>query len=72
MVGFLASAGPAIHIIYEPTWDGLVQLKKRGIKIRVVTDITSSNITYCKKLMDVCELCHLDGVRTNFAIVDGR
>jgi two-component system sensor histidine kinase VicK len=72
MVGSLDSAGPAIHIIYEPIWDGLVQLKKRGIKIRVVTEITSGNIAYCKKLMDVCELRHLDGVRTNFAIADGR
>lgn len=72
MVGSLDSAGPAIHIDYEPIWTGLVKLKEKGVKIRVVTEITSSNITYCKKLMDVCELRHLDGVRTNFAIADGR
>ena len=72
MVGSLDSAGPAIYILYEPIWAGLIQLKKSGVKIRVVTEITSNNITYCKELMDVCELRHLDGVRTNFAIADGK
>jgi hypothetical protein len=56
--GSLDSAGPATHILYESIWNGLFQLKKIGIKIRVVIEITSSNITYCKKLMDVCELRH--------------
>ena len=72
MVGSLDNAGPAIHVIYEPIWAGLVQLKEKGVKIRVVTDATPDNITYCKKLMEVCELRHLDGVRTNFAIADGK
>src|SRR5206468_1831754 len=26
----------------------------------------------CKKLMEVCEIRHLDGVRTNFGIADGK
>jgi two-component system sensor histidine kinase VicK len=72
MVGSLDNVGPAIHVIYEPIWAGLVQLKEKGVKIRVVTDATPDNITYCKKLMEVCELRHLDGVRTNFAIADGK
>lgn len=70
--GSIDNAGPAIHVIYEPIWDGLVRLKEKGVKIRVVTEITSDNISYCKKLMEVCELRHLDGIRTNFAIADGK
>jgi hypothetical protein len=70
--GSFENAGPAIHVIYEPIWDGLVRLKERGVKIRGVTEITADNISYCKKLMEVCELRHLDGVRTNFAIADGK
>ena len=50
----------------------MLQLKETGVKIRVVTEITPDNITYCKKLLEVYELRHLDGVRTNFAIVDGK
>jgi two-component system sensor histidine kinase VicK len=70
--GAFDNAGPAIHVIYEPIWNGLVQLKEKGVKIRGVTEITSDNVSYCKKLMEVCELRHLDGVRTNFAIADGK
>jgi hypothetical protein len=71
MEGSMDNAGPAIHVI-GPIWDGLVHLKDRGVKIRGVTEITSDNVSYCKKLMEVCELRHLDGVRTNFAIADGK
>jgi two-component system, OmpR family, sensor histidine kinase VicK len=70
--GSFDNAGPAIHVIYEPIWNGLVRLKEKGVKIRGVTEITPDNVSYCKKLMEVCELRHLDGVRTNFAIADGK
>jgi hypothetical protein len=65
-------AGPAIHVLYEPIWTGLVSLKERGVKIRTVTEITTDNICYCKKMMEVSEIRHLDGVRTNFGISDGK
>jgi hypothetical protein len=55
-----------------PIWISLVQLEKKGVKVRIVTEITLDNIIYCTKLLDVCELRHLDGVRTNFGIDDGR
>ena len=70
--GSFDNAGPAIHVIYEPIWNGLVRLKERGVKIRGVTEITPDNVSYCKSLMEICELRHLDGVRTNFAIADGK
>ncbi|MGN6708488.1 MAG: hypothetical protein ACTHKF_03990, partial [Candidatus Nitrosocosmicus sp.] len=66
------SEGPAIHVLYEPIWDGLVSLKKRGVKIRGVTEVTPNNISYCKKLTEISELRHLDGIRTNFGIADGK
>jgi hypothetical protein len=72
MEGSMDNAGPAIHVIYEPIWNGLVHLKERGVRIRGVTEITPDNVSYCKKLMEVCELRHLDGVRTNFGIADGK
>lgn len=72
MEGSFDNAGPAIHVIYKPIWDGLVQLKEKGVKIRCVTEVTTDNISYCKKLLEVCELRHLEGVRTNFAIADGK
>jgi len=47
---------------------GLYELKKRNVKSRFVTDITKDNIKYCKELMQISELRHLDGVKGNFSI----
>ncbi|HEY6534711.1 MAG TPA: HAMP domain-containing sensor histidine kinase [Candidatus Nitrosocosmicus sp.] len=63
--------GPAI-LLYEPVWTSLLNLKKRGIKIRCVTEVKSENIVYCKKIQKICDLRHLDGVRTNFGIADNK
>jgi signal transduction histidine kinase len=70
--GSLDNTGPAMMVLYEPIWSGLVLLKEKGIKIRGVTEVTPNNINYCKKLMEVGEYRHLDGIRTNFGIVDGK
>ena len=70
--GAVDKDGPIINVIYEPIWTSYISLKKRGIKIRFVTEVTSNNFLYCKKLLEVCELRHLDGIRTNFGIADGK
>ncbi len=70
--GSIDKDGPALNVLYEPIWTGYISLKKRGIKLRGVTEVTVDNIQYCKKLMEVGGLRHLDGVRTNFAIADGK
>jgi hypothetical protein len=62
--------GPALTVLYEPIWSSVVSLKERGINIRFVTEVTSNNISCCKKMMEVSELRHLDGIRTNFGIAD--
>ncbi len=41
---------------------------KRGIKLRYLTEITKENLPYCKQLMNVVELRHLDGIKGNFAV----
>ncbi|HEY0579336.1 MAG TPA: HAMP domain-containing sensor histidine kinase, partial [Candidatus Nitrosocosmicus sp.] len=70
--GSVDKAGPAIHVLYEPIWTSLVSLKERGVRIRSVTEVTIDNISYCKKLVEISELRHLEGVRTNFGIADGK
>jgi two-component system sensor histidine kinase VicK len=70
--GSIDKDGPALNVLYEPIWTGYISLKKRGIKLRGVTEVTVDNIQYCKKLMEVGEFRHLDGVRTNFGIADGK
>jgi two-component system sensor histidine kinase VicK len=56
----------------EPIWIGLVQLKSRNVVIRIVTEITKENIFYSKKLSEVVELRHLDGIRSSFGVADRK
>jgi len=60
-----------MHVTTEPIWNGLNQLKEKGVKLRVVTEITDDNISYAKKMMQIAEVRHLKGVRSSFGIADG-
>ena len=76
---FLNSAEVSMDICADYTWPsvvmgvevykkGLYDLKTRNVKSRFVTDITKENIEYCKELMQISELRHLDGIKGNFGI----
>lgn len=39
-------------------------------KFRYITKIKEDNIRYCKELMKVGQVRHLDGIRTNFVVTD--
>jgi sugar-specific transcriptional regulator TrmB len=46
-----------------------LRTKKRGVKLRYITEITKENLSYCKQLLTVVdELRHLDGIKGNFYI----
>jgi two-component system, OmpR family, sensor histidine kinase VicK len=79
IIRFLNSAEVSMNICADYTWPsvamsvevfkkGLYDLKARNIRSRFVTDITKDNIEYCKELMQISELRHLDGIKGNFAI----
>ena len=54
-----------IHVLKEAFLDA----KKRGVRLRYVTEITKDNVSYCKRLKTmVDELRHLDGIKGNFYI----
>src|SRR5690348_4245219 len=46
----------------------LIDAQARGIRIRFITEITKDNLFYCKQLMEIGELRHLDGVQGNFGV----
>jgi hypothetical protein len=66
------SNGLAAFIPIEPMRNAAYDLKKRGVKMRWITEITRENIPYCMEVMKFAELRHLDGIRGNFAVHDGR
>lgn len=44
--------------------------ERRNIIIRFITEITSDNFPYCKEIMKIGKVRHLDGVKGNFGISD--
>jgi signal transduction histidine kinase len=51
------------------TIEVLLNFKKRGIKLRYITDITKDNISYCKELMKFADdIRYLDGIKGNFML----
>jgi len=60
-----------MHVTTQLIWDGLNRLKEKGVKLRLVTEITNDNIYYAKKMMEIAEVRHLKGIRSSFGIADG-
>src|SRR5215469_1099916 len=61
---------PALAFDIESISKSLADIKvKRGIRVRVLTEITSENISYCKQLaVLVDELQHTDGIKGSFYV----
>ncbi|MGA9152438.1 MAG: histidine kinase dimerization/phospho-acceptor domain-containing protein, partial [Candidatus Nitrosopolaris sp.] len=38
------------------------------MKLRYITEITTENISYCKELMKIADVRHLDGIKGNFMV----
>lgn len=66
------SLGPYVIVTTEPIWNKVIELKEREVKIRFLTEITKDNIPYCKEFIKIAQVRHFDGVRVNFAILDGK
>ena len=60
---------PSIVVKIREYRDGYNDIRVRGGKIRVFTEITKDNVAYCKELMKIVdELRHLDGVKGGIAV----
>ena len=46
----------------------LQDIKRRRVKSRYIVEITKDNLPYCKELMKIDELRHLQGIKGKFAI----
>lgn len=63
---------PASLLSSKMVWDKCLELRNRGVKIRTITEITTKNIAYCKRMVERMELRHLDDIRGNFSISDRK
>jgi signal transduction histidine kinase len=62
---------PVSAITIEPVWKCAVEMMRRGVKSRCITEVTKDNISYCKEIGKEAELRHLDRVKGSFTVVDG-
>jgi two-component system, OmpR family, sensor histidine kinase VicK len=62
------ASGPAVVMGIESMKKRLSDAHARGVKISFVTEITRDNLPYCKQMMDLGEMRHLDGVQGNFGV----
>jgi hypothetical protein len=51
----------------ESIKEARIKAKNRGVKFRYVTEVTTKNISYCKKMIKYfgAEIRHLDDVKGN-------
>src|SRR5919106_1213070 len=62
------ASSAATAIVMTVFRDAYKSMKKRGIKIRSVTDITKDNLKHCKDLMRYAEVRHISSLNGNFAV----
>jgi nitrogen-specific signal transduction histidine kinase/sugar-specific transcriptional regulator TrmB len=61
---------PLLAIEFKQIRDAFIDATRRGVIIRYITEITINNVGYCKELMSIVELRHLDGVKGNFYVTE--
>jgi two-component system sensor histidine kinase VicK len=61
---------PAVIVSSEPVWNQYRALYKKGVKIRWITDIRNENISYCKDIMNIADVRHLDSLKGGFVLSD--
>lgn len=56
----------------EKIRQGYIDARKRGVRIRYITEISQDNLSYCKELMKYVELRHLDNISGSFALSESE
>ena len=65
--------GPSLFLIPDhPVTKVFGELKGRNIEVRFITEITPRNLSYSKELMKIADLRHMDEIKGNFGIADGK
>ena len=59
---------PSLALGIESIRKSFLDAKGRDVKLRYTTEITTENIEYCKELVKIAEVRHLDGIKGNFMV----
>ncbi len=71
-INIYADSGKSLETLgFKNYLEILRSLKGKGVKIRYITEISKSNLQFCKLLMNVIsEFRHLDGINGAFGVTD--
>ena len=67
---YLDRHGPFLVCSHPDALEAYGQIKARGGKVRLITEITPGNLQHCKQLAGIMEICHIENVQGNFRIID--
>ena len=59
---------PTLALRIESIRKSFLGVKDRHVKLRYITEITTENIPHWKELMNIAEVRHLDGIKSNFMV----
>ena len=57
-------------VSFPPYLQGYLDARGRGVAIKIVTEITTENVDYCKQIMKFAELRHIAGIKGNFGVTE--
>ena len=66
------SQGPTIAMGVEQLRKGMKHAYERGVKIKYLSEITKHNINYCKELMKIAEVRHVDNAKGGMAVSESE
>jgi two-component system sensor histidine kinase VicK len=66
------SQGPTVAMGVEKLRKGMRYAYERGVKIKYISEITKHNINYCKELMKIAEVRHVDNAKGGMAVSESE
>jgi len=64
--------GPTVAMGVEQLRKGMRHAYERGVKIKYLSEITKHNINYCKELMKIAEVRHVDNAKGGMAVSESE
>jgi two-component system sensor histidine kinase VicK len=59
---------PSLALGIKSISKSFLNARSRGVKLRYITEVNTENISYCKELMKIAEVRHLDRIKGNFMV----
>ncbi len=69
---YSSASGPIITMTGDPYQSGFIEAVRRGVELRLVTEVTRENLAHCREIMKIADVRHIDGIVGNFIVSEGQ